>query len=853
MYGVAGACLVAAIYALPASASAAVTASPGSVTGTSPASMSAGPSSVRPASASAVSPRPQPQGGCPRPASLQLEQCQSITVPHGKKAPGAETPASAVGAPLTAAQLENAYGITGDLATGGSGETVAIVDAYRDPTIVSDLAAYRSANSLPACDSSTGAGCLTVYDQNGAVINPADSSLTYPPAPPDTSANDEMGWENETALDTEMVSAICPQCKIALFEANSPYLQDLGTAENSAAKIAKFVSNSWSNADYVGESAYDNKYFNHPGVAVVFASGDYGYGASYPASSQYVTSVGGTYLDEASASGPWTQVVWGQQGPASAGAATAAGCSSGEPEPSWEQDAGGSIDSSACDNRIQNDVSAVASAAYGIGIYSSMTDALSSAGSCGGSCAEIGTSVATPIITAMYALAGNPAPNTYPASYPYQHAQDLTHITSGTDIVPGGPVCESNRQFLCNAADSLSGFNGYNGPAGLGTPNGNLLPFKEADSNFVSVPNPGDFDFQAGESVRLPSLGSKTEQSGTTLTYSASGLPSGLTLSGDIISGTLSGTPTGPAGDRVAVTVTGTKSGYPTATSMITFRITTTKSLTTGFHPVPSYVVSGVSSSTDYLCLDDDRNGTANGNKVDIYTCNGGPSQNWEFVPGTQPGAPGTLRINGKCAAIEGNSTTRGALIDLYTCDNAAGEQWVITGYNGELSNPHSGDCLNVPNGTTTPSTQLNIGTCSDTSAPRWSLPPSPVQSGIAGMCVNDASSAAGSPISLSSCSGSGTQKFYTGWDGNYTLLTIHNGECLDVKNNASTNGSPVVLEPCQNTVTVGELWELNPDGVIENAFSQECLADPSNRTTNGTQLVIATCYGQAGEVWADS
>ena len=169
--------------------------------------------------------------------------------------------------------------------------TVAIVDAYGDPTIASDLRQYRS-NVSAAClrefqRHGTGAGCLTILNQNGAA---------FPlPAAPDP-GSDRLGWEDETALDTEMVSAICPNCHIELIEANTANIPDLGAAENSAAKVSKFVSNSWGGGDFPGESFYDTLYFNHPGVVTTFASGDGGYGANYPASSGLVTSVGGTYL-----------------------------------------------------------------------------------------------------------------------------------------------------------------------------------------------------------------------------------------------------------------------------------------------------------------------------------------------------------------------------------------------------------------------------------------------------------------------------------------------------------------------------------------------------------------------------
>ena len=176
------------------------------------------------------------------------------------------------------ASLDSAYKLS---ATGGSGQTVAVVDAMNDPNAAADLAVYRSQFGLPAC--TVASGCFRQVNENGA---------TSPLPAGDT------GWAGEESLDVDMVSAICPLCHIILVEANSATNADLYQAENEAVALgAKFVSNSWSGGDYPGEAAYD-KYFNHPGVAITVASGDFGYGAGYPASSQFVTSVGGTYLNQ---------------------------------------------------------------------------------------------------------------------------------------------------------------------------------------------------------------------------------------------------------------------------------------------------------------------------------------------------------------------------------------------------------------------------------------------------------------------------------------------------------------------------------------------------------------------------
>ena len=777
--------------------------------------------------------------------------------------------ATALTGALTASQLQGAYGVTSAASTAGTGETVAIVDAYRDPTIVSDLATYRSNNGLPACDSSTGAGCLTVYNQNGAVINPATASS--PGTPPDTTSDDEIGWETETSLDVDMVSAICPNCSIALVEANSPYIYDLGAAENSAAKVANFVSNSWGGGDSPGESADDNAYFNHPGKAIVFSGGDAGYGAEYPASSQFVTSVGGTYLDESSTSGPWTQVVWNGQGPQSAGYGTAAGCSAGEPQPSWGTDSGDSTASTLCANRTQNDVSAAASSPYGIGIYSSMTDSAYSQYSCGGTCAQIGTSVAAPIITAMYALAGNPAANTYPASYLYQDPSGLTPVTSGTDVLSSGygpfysPInCESNRQYLCNAADRLSTpYSGYNGPAGLGTPNGNLSPFKNnATGNVVSLPNPGTYDLQQATSVTLPALKAIDSASGQTITYSASGLPAGLSINSS--TGVISGKVTYVENDTVKVTAKDSTG----ASATVAFRIEASGSMTSDYHWAG---VGHAQVDVSNKCMDDNGNSSNNGTKIQIWTCTSGDAgQNFLFQPDTAPGQYandglsqlGTIRIHSKCLNIVNNGTANGSKIQLWSCNGGANEEWEITGFLGQLYNPQSGKCLEDPGFSTTNGKQLDIWTCkttnTNTNNQNWLLPASPFESAVSGKCINAAgnSTANGTKIISYSCnSGSNEKLGVLSTTGGYTYLWL-NGKCLNAKGNGTVNGTAVVLYNCTDSsgdVPWNSMWFFTAYGQIENDQSQKCLAIPNNSTANGTALVLEDCYGEPGEVWAAS
>ena len=238
-----------------------------------------------------------------------------------------------------------------------------------------------------------------------------------------------------------MVSAVCPNCHILLVEASSAELSDLGTAVNRAVSLgAKFVSNSYGGDESSADASYDRLYYNHPGVAITVSAGDDGYGTSYPAASRYVTAVGGTTLKPASTPRGYTETAWGNSG----SGGTGSGCSAYDAKPSWQTDRG-------CARRTATDVSAVADPDTGVAVYDSYQS--------GGWAVYGGTSASSPIIAATYALAGTPAAGSYPARYPYEHASALHNVTSGGNGSCGG-------SYLCTAGP------GYNGPTGLGTPNG---------------------------------------------------------------------------------------------------------------------------------------------------------------------------------------------------------------------------------------------------------------------------------------------------------------------------------------------------------------------------------------------
>lgn len=325
--------------------------------------------------------------------------------------------------------LRSAYNLATASANNGAGVTIGIVDAYDDPTAFNDVNLYRAQFGIAALGScspstvhSSSTPCFAKSSQTG--------TTSYPRA--------NGGWAQEESLDLDMASAICPKCNILLVEARSSSLTNLGTAVNEAVTLgANTVSNSYGGGESSSETSYENSYYNHPGVAITASSGDGGYGVEFPAASRYVTAVGGTSLSKASNTRGWSETTWSGAG---------SGCSAYVTKPSWQTDSG-------CGRRTVADVSAVADPNTGVAVYDSTAyQGLS------GWLVFGGTSVASPIVASVYALAGNYGSVNY-GSYPYSHTSSLYDVTSGSNGSCGG-------SYLCTAGT------GYDGPTGLGTPNG---------------------------------------------------------------------------------------------------------------------------------------------------------------------------------------------------------------------------------------------------------------------------------------------------------------------------------------------------------------------------------------------
>ena len=398
--------------------------------------------------------------------------------------------------------------------------TVAIVDAYDDPNAESDLATYRSQYGLAAC--TTANGCFKKVNQSGAT-SPLPTGNT--------------GWAGEITLDLDAVSSACPACHILLVEANDAS-DNLFTAVDTARTLgAKYISMSWGGTDDSTSPSYDTQYFNHTGVVYTASSGDDGYSAGviYPSTSQYVVSVGGTSLNSASGTTRgWSESVWNGAG---------SGCSVSVAKPSFQSGI------SACTKRADTDVSAVADPNTGLAVYITY----------GGSGWSVygGTSLSAPLIASVYALAGTPGASDRPNSYPYSHTGNLFDVTSGSN-------------GSCSPSVLCTGTAGWDGPTGLGTPNGTAAFTSGGGSTGVTVTNPGSQTGTVGTAVSL-----QLSASGGTApyTWSATGLPAGLSISS---SGLISGTPT--TATTYTVTATATDSTNATGSAQFSWTINPTGS-----------------------------------------------------------------------------------------------------------------------------------------------------------------------------------------------------------------------------------------------------------------------------------
>ncbi|HEY3872130.1 MAG TPA: glycoside hydrolase family 3 C-terminal domain-containing protein [Actinocrinis sp.] len=349
----------------------------------------------------------------------------------------------------------------------------------------------------------------------------------------------------------------------------------------------------------------------------------------------------------------------------------------------------------------------------------------------------------------------------------------------------------------------------------------------------VTVTNPGPQEGLAGAAASV-ALSAKDSTSGQTLTYSATNLPAGLSISSS--TGTITGTPSTAGTSTVTVTA---KDGNGAQAS---------QSFTWNIQP------SGEASAEPLvgfsgLCLDLASDSNTNASKVDVYTCNGTDGQEWTEE------ANGTVQADGNCLDVAGGGTASGTLVDLYTCNGTGAQQWQPQS-NGELLNPQSGDCLTDPGSSVVLGTQVQITSCAAAADQSWVSPAGSSNNGgggtatgpitgYEGLCLDDrsASTALFNPIQVYTCNGTNAQQWTV--ESNGTLQVL--GMCLDVNGAGTANGTLVDLYTCNGTAA--QTWQAQSNGELINLNSGKCL-DDTGFGGSGTQVQIWTCGDGTNQQW---
>lgn len=386
----------------------------------------------------------------------------------------------------TPADLLTAYGLTSLPANAGSGQTVAVVDAFNDPHALADLNHFDENYGLPDETSSS----FKILNQTGATS----------PLP----ANDSSGWSVEESLDVDAVRGICHNCTILLVETNDNENDNLAAGVHAAVtKGATEVSNSYGGEEGTTPLSTTTKnndiaQYNYPGVVITASTGDDGWydwgnyneGTSsnnspeLPAGLPDVVAVGGTSLVLNSDGTRNAEAVWNENGPADSQGiryhaeigASGGGCSLNFTAQAWQSHIAGFSNTGCGTSRLGADVSALADPYTGYDIYDSFNYG---SGAPNGWATYGGTSLASPLVAAMWALAGGAQGVDYPSLTLYGHENsasspfyDVVEGFTTTKLTGGAGLLATGGNDWCGGAIATTCASTTNSEKGTGNPNG---------------------------------------------------------------------------------------------------------------------------------------------------------------------------------------------------------------------------------------------------------------------------------------------------------------------------------------------------------------------------------------------
>jgi GH25 family lysozyme M1 (1,4-beta-N-acetylmuramidase) len=404
----------------------------------------------------------------------------------------------------------------------------------------------------------------------------------------------------------------------------------------------------------------------------------------------------------------------------------------------------------------------------------------------------------------------------------------------------GKAIAALQLRTLTSLAGTASTYSSSSLPAGLtisssgqitGTPTTAGLGTHTVTVGTSGVPSSMSFTWIVHGTITVTSPGTRTTTAGTPVslqigvadqdgssyppTLSVSGLPSGLTMSS---SGLITGWPTEPG--TYTVRVSASDNLYASGSATFTWTI---NAASDSGYTGPVKQVGGTAK-----CLDDPASETANGTKVDLWSCNGKSNQSWTVAQ------DGTIRVLGKCLADSGPT------VELWACGSQFSDQEWRPGTNGVLVNEQSKECLYFKNASAGNGSKPTMAPCNaaNVSGEDWSRPAANVFSGEPGKCL----AASGSAVSVATCANVASQHWSATANGTLQLGT----QCLTAPSGATT-GSVLTYGSCSGTAAAWTL--LDPQDWIAVEL-QSAAASGLCATASGTQVILEACSTAPADTW---
>ena len=339
----------------------------------------------------------------------------------------------------------------------------------------------------------------------------------------------------------------------------------------------------------------------------------------------------------------------------------------------------------------------------------------------------------------------------------------------------------------------------------------------------VIIPNPGKVTATVGKAINVPISHTDVFGAGTRVTFSATGLPSGLTLRPN--PALVYGWPTAAGSYRVTIHAKDAHGGLSTMTFPLVVR------------PAVGGPAGQIRLALDGKCLTDPGNRTGNGTHVTITGCQAGSAEHWTIA------SDGTIRVHNHCLDIAGRGSAAGQQVQLWQCDGAPREIW-MQGTAGELVNPASGLCLTDPGSSTKNGTVPKMGACRIKRSESWTLPAQPVLAAVQGKCADDLHDVGtnGNPVDMYSCNGTPPQAWTFEPDGSIHSAAYGN-KCVTVRGALGRIGTKIQLWACA-AGNKSQHWAVVRTGGLsaELTLGGVCLAIPGMKAADGSQLVTAPC-----------